>query len=227
MKKICSFVAVIAFAAIFFASSAYAEFNWSGFHVGVTTGNVHASADPQSPSGVKTLQSESLIFGPRVGYDHQIGGVVIGALADFVFTDLSGSVPDGNFIRFGGETDWVASIRGRLGVPIFEDKVLPYVTGGLAFANSKASMSCPSGAKFGFCSVAGQFRDEQKEKMFGHTLGAGVEFAITDRITAFTEYRFTDFGNRTVRFKTPLGVLPPGKTAISMDQIFAGLTFRF
>lgn len=207
---------------------AHAEEPWSGPYIGLTLGNAWGSADPQSPSNITTLHTESLVVGPRVGYDHQFGGVVIGALGDFlVATDLDGSVPDGNFIKFGGDTDWIATVRGRIGVPIFEDRLLPYFTGGIALADSTASMTCPPGAKFGFCSVAGAFRDKQNDLIMGYVVGAGLEWRLDENWSFLTEYLYEDFGNERVQFNSPLGPLPAGESHVEIHTVGVSIIFRF
>ena len=224
------------------ASAVQADDNlsWTGFHAGFMLGSASGSAEPQAPSTVQTLKTESLVYGPRIGYDLQIPlgnsghSAVIGVLGDVVFASLDGSVPDGNFIRFGGETDLQASVRLRLGVPIFHDRVLPYVTGGLAIARTSASMTCPPRATAGFCAFTGPFQDTQHELMLGYTVGAGVEAQVYRAksskisVSLFAEGRYSDFGERKVQFTAPrVGPLPSGKTRVSTKTFMAGVTLRF
>lgn len=204
-----------------------AKANWDGFYAGVFVGHLTAEGDPQAPSTVATLKTDGWPVGPIAGYDWRVGQIVAGVAGDILFGDLSGSVPDGNFIRFGGETNWVASLRARLGLPLVFDTIMPYVTGGLALADSEASMTCPAGAPFGFCAATGAFRDTQSELLTGYVLGAGLAGLIGTNTSWFVEYRYYDFGEQSISFRTPAGTLPPGKTVFDAQAIGIGVTFQF
>lgn len=109
------------------------------------------------------------------GYNFQSGNVVFGIDNDFSFTSVDESSDLGTV-----ELRTLSSVRGRVGFAI--DRVLPYVTGGLAYGNVRASE--PGGGS-----------DSQFQ--FGWTAGAGVEAALTDYVSARVQYTYSDLGSDT------------------------------
>ena len=111
--------------------------------------------------------------GVHIGYDVQFnGGLVVGGYLDADF----GSAP----IELGseeiGEVDAVARGMGRLGLAL--DRVLVYGQGGVAFV----SADIPS------------FGDEDVDE-FGYAVGAGIDFALTDKVVLGADYVFHDFSD--------------------------------
>lgn len=90
--------------------------------------------------------------------------IVVGAEAD---VNLSGqnqySAPGGNLTK--RSSDWNASVRGRVGVAY--DKVMPYATVGIAFADD---------------TVKALGANDTTTKV-GYVVGLGVEGRITDRVS--------------------------------------------
>jgi outer membrane immunogenic protein len=76
------------------------------------------------------------------------------------------------------KNDWFGTVRGRVGYAF--DRIMPYVTGGLAFGNIDAK-------PVGFAGTSSSHA--------GWTLGAGVEGAIADRWTAKVEYLYASIGD--------------------------------
>ena len=112
------------------------------------------------------------IFG---GYNFQSGNVVFGIDNDFSVTSA-----DSTFGTATADLRTLSSVRGRIGFAF--DRVLPYVTGGLAYGNVRASQP-------------GAGSDSQFQ--FGWTAGAGVETALTDYISARVQYTYSDLGSDT------------------------------
>ena len=82
-------------------------------------------------------------------------------------------------------------MRARLGYAF--DRTLVYATGGLAYGEMKSS------ANF-FGPLPGnalQFTGTKNNTAFGYTIGAGVEYAFTNNITAKGEYLYYDLGKST------------------------------
>ena len=84
----------------------------------------------------------------------------------------------------------MASIRGRLGYAF--DRALVYATGGVAFLDldGKDKTVGVNGVDYSFT---------------GWTIGAGIDYALTDNLSIGAEYRFTDFGSETEAFKSAEG----------------------
>lgn len=123
--------------------------------------------------------------GLQAGYNHDLGGVVLGVEAD---VQLSGIKNDDIFPGLvppvTGQIDSFGTVRARVGLPI--DRFMPYITGGLAWANAR--MEDP-GLK-------------ETDTYTGWTIGGGVEVAVTDNITIKGEYLYIDYGG--AKFATPI-----------------------
>ena len=99
-----------------------------------------------------SVESNGFIGGGQVGYNFQFNQLVLGVEGDISFTDWH-------------ETDAFGTVRGRLGYAW--ERVLPYVTAGLAIADSET----------------------------GWTAGGGVELAVSDNISLRGEYLHFDVGD--------------------------------
>jgi outer membrane immunogenic protein len=98
-------------------------------------------------------------------------------------------------------TDWVATIRPRFGW--VADRLLVYVTGGLAFTdqrNRETSLVVVNGQ---FSGPIGSF-DLSSSGNIGAVVGAGVEYAWTNQWSVKAEYLHFDFA--TVRAAAPNGI---------------------
>ncbi|AQX19208.1 outer membrane protein [Bartonella sp. WD16.2] len=99
---------------------------------------------------------------------------------------------------------WSGATRVRLGFAF--DRIMPYVAGGVAYSQIKASVTTKAQG------ATTETPDEElsdSKTMVGYTLGAGVDFAMTDSVMLRAEYRYSDFckksfinDNAKVDFKT-------------------------
>ena len=91
-----------------------------------------------------------------------------------------------NTYSFSTQLPWQASIRGRIGYA-WNNNVLLYATGGVAFAEIKTNYTTISGV----APLGSQSFDQTRA---GGTVGGGVEYAFNRNWIGRIEYRFTDFG---------------------------------
>jgi outer membrane immunogenic protein len=123
------------------------------------------------------------------------------------------------------ETDWNASVRGKLGWA--NGPLLFYATGGVAFANVEVwgssvahtdffalntadteGIAVPRAERFPgdfnpvpFASAQSTLGSQKRDHTYtGWTAGAGVDLALTDCLTVALEYRHTDFGDNNFHF---------------------------
>ncbi|AWC24215.1 outer membrane protein A [Aminobacter sp. MSH1] len=166
-----------------------AGFVWTGGYVGLQAGwqwgNDH---DIEFLGGAPTgfeqdFDTDGFIGGVHAGYNWQSGQVVYGVEGDFEFSGVDGGYRVGGDDSTGFEMTWQASIRGRLGFVAME-RLLVYGAVGAAFGNLEYTYV-----------DAGTISETFDETKVGWTAGAGVEYALTDRITTRLEYRYTDFGS--------------------------------
>lgn len=113
------------------------------------------------------LGASGLFAGGFVGYGKIVQGVYLGIEADAMLKDLSGS-SDVAGITVKGSGEYLASIRGRIGLPI--GPALLYATAGPAMTTLKLS------ATDGLDSVKGS------ERVFGVVGGAGISAQITPAV---------------------------------------------
>jgi outer membrane immunogenic protein len=152
-----------------------AIYNWTGFYIGVNGGGGFGSSNWDS-TGSRNVSGG--LIGGTVGYNYQFGQVVAGVEGDVDWSDINGST--NNSCPFGCKTSnsWLATVRGRLGYAA--DRFMPYITGGAAFGNIRAS--------------ATGFPDTSSDQS-GWTIGAGLEAALAPNWSAKVEYLFVDLGS--------------------------------
>ncbi len=186
-------------------------FSWTGLYLGIQGG--YAGGTTEAQSGPLTGYNQSynydtdgFVGGVHAGLNWQTQNLVYG-----IETDLEASGLGGGGIGSGGlahDTDvrWLGSTRGRLGIA-YERKLF-YATAGWAYGDVKIDK--------GFTSYS--------EVRNGWTAGAGVEYAISDRMTARVEYRYTDLGSGS---STNAAALSIDKSDVDFHAVRAGLSFKF
>ncbi|OPB29997.1 outer membrane protein [Bartonella sp. WD12.1] len=86
---------------------------------------------------------------------------------------------------------WTGATRIRIGFAV--DRIMPYIAGGIAYGQFQNIISLSSTAIED--KELNSMVDETKT-MIGYTLGAGIDFAMTDNIILRAEYRYSDFGKK-------------------------------
>jgi outer membrane immunogenic protein len=128
---------------------------------------------------------------------------VFGIEGDIDWSNIRGSAICGVGTSCETRNKWLSTARGRLGYAM--DRVMPYVTGGLAVGDIKHS-------------VAGIGSSDTTKA--GWTIGGGLEAAIPNsRLTAKIEYLYVDLG----RGASVLG----SDAKLNANVVRAGLNYRF
>lgn len=204
-------------------------YDWSGAYVGVQAGYGWGDSGYELDfDGSPILQFSSspqpdgFLGGLYAGYNFQTESMLV--LGVEVDASLSGMSDDGSpWFQNGGpnpagvgfaDINWSGAARARIGYAA--DRFMPYITGGVAIAE----------VKFGYDLVSDPVTLSGKTTMLGWTIGAGVEYAITDSIQARLEYRYTDYGHDGT---TLTGDDPdsPGRIDLQTSNILAGISFAF
>lgn len=188
--------------------------------------------DSKAVYAEQTLGSDPAFGGLHVGFKREVDGVLVGVEADYDFGGSkkstaidypSSSDPTkAGVLQRGYEYDGRATLRARLGYTLGVLSV--YATGGGALANIKMSGSAvPAQTNTTYTGpVTGQAFG------FGATVGGGFEYAITRNWSAFTEYRYADFGKVTLASDN--GMLTSKSQAahrITETSVRAGATYYF
>src|SRR6266852_5522377 len=175
-------------------------YNWTGFYVGINGGGGWGRSKWDT---VDTFDLSGGLIGATIGYNWQFAGqVVVGVEGDIDWSGIKGNTT--TLCPFGCETrnSWLGTVRGRLGYAF--DRFLPFVTGGLAVGDIKASTPFFPG---GSTTTA------------GWTVGGGLEFAVVSNVTLKAEYLYVDLGS----FNCGLNCgLPPGSNVSFTTNVFRG-----
>jgi len=223
-------------------------YNWNGAYAGLQVG----SSNYRSAIGVNDLlgiggQREDAGFsiGGVVGYNFQRCNTVFGIEGELNWVDneaawgldlttaantLFPGVGAVNLFNAKTTMDWYGAIKLRTGFAF--DSLLLYVTGGLAFANIEHKGSNP--ALFGIPQTAGIISFNDSETRWGWVVGAGAEYALTNRITWKSEATYTRFEDQNMNLNLNLGAFggPSGPIATlnSMDEVWritTGINVKF
>jgi outer membrane immunogenic protein len=184
---------------------AYAS--WSGFYVGINGGYGFGTSDwDRPPNGMDVSGGQ---VGGTIGYNFQTGSWVWGAEGDFDWSDIQGDSG-----CFGGatckiENDWFGTARVRLGYAGWNNW-LPYITGGAAFADLKASNSAISSVT---------------KTQLGWTAGVGIEYAWRTNWSVKLEYLYADLGSFDCG--ASCSTTPPDNVSFKTSLIRAGINYRF
>ena len=160
------------------APAVYAPiFTWTGGYVGINGGYGWGRSD-WTGYGAEPRVSGGLV-GLTLGYNWQTGPWVFGLEGDIDWSDIRGGFTNAA-CPTGCETrnSWLGTARGRLGYAI--DRVMPYVTGGLAVGDIRTTQAGFTGAR---------------ETNAGWTVGAGIEAALAPNWTAKVEYLHVNLGD--------------------------------
>ena len=238
-------------------------YNWSGFYIGLnggySWGNASNTIGTTVPVAAGSQHMDGWVFGGQIGYNWQYGkSWVFGLEGDIDATGQRGTalfgpnttvvtvVPAPGAVALPTRTttttatgsleeklSWLSTFRGRIGV-LPTDRVLLYITGGLAVGEVKstagASVTTTTALSFGtppgpatVAALAGS-----SSTRAGWTLGAGVEGVISGNWTARLEYLYVDLGTVNNTFAGTAPFAPIVTSAHVTDNILrAGVNYRF
>jgi outer membrane immunogenic protein len=181
-------------------------YNWTGFYIGINGGGGFGRS--QWDSIGSSFDVSGGLVGGTVGYNYQFGQAVVGVEGDIDWADINGTT--NTACPFGCKTtdNWLSTVRGRLGYAA--DRFMPFITGGAAFGDIRASTP-------GF---AGASNTEA-----GWTVGAGLEFAIAGNWTAKAEYLYVDLGKFNCGISC--GAAATDNVSFTANIVRAGVNYRF
>jgi outer membrane immunogenic protein len=182
----------------------YRAFDWTGFYAGINAGyGWGTSRYDFGAAGINRFDVNGGLVGGTIGYNYQIGQTVLGIEGDIDWQNVKGS----NAACVAGvcqtKSDWLSTVRGRLGYAI--DRWMPYVTGGGAFGDVKANIP-------GLGS--------QSDTRTGWTVGGGAEYAFAPNWTVKAEYLYVDLGKFTCN-------VCGANVKFNENIVRAGLNYKF
>jgi outer membrane immunogenic protein len=191
-------------------------YNWTGFYVGLNAGGAWNESNPTtttvfSPTGYfaatsppaigivgnQNINRSGFTGGVTGGYNWQVSNAVLGIEADFNYFGVRGSATGTGIypccvlntftVNSSVSTDWLATVRGRVGF-LATPALLLYGTGGLAVANVKANYLFTD--NFATANESASI----SETRLGWTAGAGAEYALLNGWSIKAEYLYVDLG---------------------------------
>jgi len=161
----------------------------------------------------------------HVGYDRQFGNIVAGVVAEAGQAYIDDKVTEYSttpaFYTMRRSIDYNANLRARLGYTT-SGGIMPYITGGLAYAKVKNNFSTSNGAN-SFTEV------NRKEDGWGYTMGGGIEAKVSNNFSIGARYLWTrynvgdyrvDVGAGTAPATNPFRLTPSGGASINRGDKF-------
>lgn len=185
-------------------------FSWTGPYAGVE-GAYQWGKHRVYLGGAKASDFSQNLDGAGAGLfagfnSNMLSGAVLGIETDLMWNKLNG--------KFGykgtGTTDktavgaldndvkekWSGATRIRLGFA--HDRILPYIAGGVAYSNIATTATL---TPEGVTADADKFHiNDHSETMLGWTAGVGVDCAVADNLFMRLEYRYNDYGKKTIPY---------------------------
>lgn len=148
---------------------------WTGPYIGIHGGYGFGDYD-QTGIAVASLEPSGGVFGIQSGYNWQISpNFVFGVEGDSSWGSLKDAVAGSNV-----DIDAMGTVRARFGYAA--GNTLFYATGGLAWIH--ADSVSPASVRDNF--------------YLGWTVGAGVEYALSQKWSAKAEYLYSNFGSTDI-----------------------------
>lgn len=207
-----------------------AVYDWTGPFIGLQGGYAWGNNDTSTENSENgppvfvfeedsgSLKLDGFVGGLHAGYNWQSDSLILGVVGDIEFADMKGntevSINDFALSDLEGEIDWLGSLRLRAGFAA--DRALLYATGGLAVGGAELSIDN---------NISDTDADNQETK-WGWTIGGGIEYAVTDALSAFLEYRYTDLGKIDVELDLPEGQRE-SEADLDFHAVRAGLSWHF
>ncbi len=192
-----------------------ADYSWTGWYAGLNlgggtgnfnmpmTGSFTAPPNTYSLSGRAGLNGVGFVGGGQFGYNVLFSsGWLLGVEADADATTinpafrLTGPLQNaGSFsLDLENKLDFLGTARARVGYVMPDENILIYGTAGLAYGGVglKADLHAQNGTD-----VANAWLDRWSVDV-GWSLGAGIEYPMSDRMSLRAEYLYADLGSHKV-----------------------------
>lgn len=162
---------------------------WAGGYIGGQIGYNWAKTKLYGYNSDLSANSNGFMGGIYTGYNWEFSNAYLfGLEGDINYSDLSQDteieIKDRDY-DWNSRVEWEAALRARFGINY--ERWLPYVAGGLAFAGIKHNLTTGN-TDIGTASHIA----------VGFTLGAGVDYALTNNLLLRAEYRYSDYGKKGI-----------------------------
>jgi outer membrane immunogenic protein len=204
-------------------------FSWTGVYIGVHAGAAWGLKENTFTTATLTNDDQQSINGflggAQVGVNYQLGSWVLGAEAQFSWSNLEGkdnciAASPVALLNCHTTVNWLGTAAARLGFAF--DRTMVFVKGGGAWVHDNYEMTF----------FAAPLRTVQvDDTRYGWMFGAGVEHAFTGNWSAKVEYDYLDFGTSTTNFPGLRALIADLNEAVDIRQrihlIKFGVNYRF
>jgi len=183
------------------AAFATPNYNWTGFYVGGALGAgavVHQfEIPPLGGAKFNGLGGEGVFGEASIGYDQDMGNWVVGGMVDARLSGIKSKLELGVIAPGIGSinlnTDYGFDVLGRVGMKV-NDTTLAYALAGYSWQHFKLDAPAPLDIDWGSS---------------GFSVGAGLETAVSDKMTVGIEYRYSQFSKKDFsdEFPIPSGIV--------------------
>ena len=178
-------------------SAAQAVSDWDGAYIGASIG--YSWGTFVDTTGDGNGNASGGFIGGEIGYNfHLTDGVVVGIQGDLSWNNESASSFT-NTNDMSARINWDGAVLGRVGFDA--GAFLPYIEGGIAFANATVT---DGGTAYNATHT-------------GWAVGAGVQFALANKLSANIEYRYADYGSALYESGVPNIALTDSSIRVGLD----------
>jgi outer membrane immunogenic protein len=172
------------------------SFSWTGVYAGLNAGYNFGDTSNSAKGAIGSVNGGSL--GGTVGYNHQIQQFVVGVEGDLAAANVTGSTGVNS-----AKVKSIGTLRARAGYAA--DRALVYATAGYAGGQTKISTATGSASKW----------------ENGFAMGAGIEYAFTNNISAKAEYLYTNLQPKN------FGLGAVDSAGVKLNEIRTGVNYKF
>lgn len=203
---------------------------WTGFYIGGHGGYSWSDdlsfleLDENDPA--YRFDQDGFFGGGQVGFNLQLGSFFVlgveGTFAGGDFNDAADIVFSGERSRGHVDSDWIATVGGRVGFTFWRNRILVFAKGGAAFTQFDYHTE----------EVGGSETFSADEDRTAGLLGFGVEYALNCHWSVKLEYNHLFFDSENVTGKERNGAGPGVDRTFradveNRDTIQVGLNFKF
>ncbi len=153
-------------------------FTWSGAYFGLHAGGGWTNGEFSGLGITGYEDANGGVLGAFAGYNYPLGNSVVAGFEG----DIEHHWNEQNVFGADFGTDWAGSLRSRLGYAF--EHALVYAMAG--WAGTRGYVDVPGLGK-------------EKKTFSGYTIGAGLDYAFTDKMFGRIEYRYSDYRDKDLQ----------------------------
>lgn len=185
---------------------------WGGGYIGGQVGYSWAKNKLYGGDDNISANSNGFMGGVYAGYNWEFSNAYLfGLEGDINYSDLSKDTDievNNRGSVWNSRVEWEGALRARFGINY--ERWLPYIAGGLAFAGVKHNLTTGN-TDIGTAS----------HTAVGFTIGAGMDYALTNNLLLRAEYRYSDYGKQDIVENSLV------EAKLTTNNIRLGIAYKF